>query len=266
MQLLHHSFSAKYYPILMFTLAFVGCDQSGNIPLTGSAAALPGEVTSPSYELVTETRPEDVDRYFALVKAVYDACVVVAHSRYLPTEPFIAVPDNFALERHIYISDGRSFYKKIERSTINSELMQPQTKCKTRIESSADAQIIHGGLTYDSSIGGEGKRTLATPRKFNAEFYNWRKDISNYKIKKVFNGITLGCLPDEHMAAQLVEGQEMCIFIGENGNHPSTAQRKPIFGHTRILLADGSAGAILTEPVSAKIGGPIDPAIFAIPK
>lgn len=265
MQFAHQYFSARY-SVAVFALLLACCDRSGNIPLAGSTSALQGAATGPSYELVTETRPEDVGRYFALVRAVYDACVVVAQSRHLPTEPFVTVPDNFALERHTYISDGKSFYKKIARSNINSELMQPETQCKTRIESSTDTQIIYDGFTYDVATGEEGKRTLAAPRKFDPELYNWRKDISNYNIKKVFNGITLGCLREAHMAEQLVEGQEMCIFIAANGNHPSTAQRKPIFGHTRIPSADGSAGAILTEPVSAKIGRPIDPAIFSIPK
>ncbi|MES2676212.1 MAG: hypothetical protein V4660_18385 [Pseudomonadota bacterium] len=266
MQFVHQYFIARHYIVAAFALLLAGCDSSGNTPLVGSASPLPGAATSPSYELVTETRPEDVDRYFALVKAAYDACVVVAQSRHLPIEPFVSVPDNFVLERHTYISDGKSFYKKIARSNINSELMQPETQCKARIESSADTQIIYGGFTYDVATGGEGKQTLAAPRKFDPELYHWRKDISNYNIKKVFNGITLACLTDADLAAQLGEGQEMCIFIAANGNHPSTAQRKPIFGHTRILLADGSAGAILTEPVSAKIGGAIDPAKFAIPK
>ncbi|MES2823456.1 MAG: hypothetical protein V4732_07635 [Pseudomonadota bacterium] len=202
MQFAHQYFSARYV-VAAFALLLAGCDRSGNIQLAGSTSALPGAVAGPSYELVTETRPEDVGRYFALVKAVYDACVVVAQSRHLPIEPFVTVPGNFALERNTYISDGKSFYKKIARSTINSELMQPETQCKARIESSTNTQIIYGGLTYDVATGEEGKRTLAAPRRFDPELYNWRKDISNYNIK-IFNGITLACLPDAYMTAQLV--------------------------------------------------------------
>ena len=145
-------------------LCVTGCGDASNTapskasetvkkPVTASQAESPK--TSESYEFVSQTRPEDLQKYLTLAKAGYDICAFGAEQLKIEAKPFTQVPADFIVERATYMSNGKSFYVSKEEFSIDQAPMEEG--CTTSIAVHKSETRISDGFIYSVDTDGSGR-------------------------------------------------------------------------------------------------------------
>ncbi|MFZ6843638.1 hypothetical protein [Undibacterium sp. RuTC16W] len=244
----------------VFSIVFLtACGSGSHSPAAANTPQPP--VASGSYEVVTTIRPETISKYQAIAKVIYDGCVSSAQLSKLSYKPFVTIPASFIRQKDTYISDGKAFYTKTDTWSIDISDTQPDKGCATSIAHTVSTQSVHDGYIYAVDIDKDGHSNSSSPEQYNIAAAA-AVDKSAYKLAKAINNVSLGCLDTNDLLAGLAT--EFCIVKDEAGVALTTFDQQPIPAYVRSLATNDAEGAMLTEPVSAKIGIQVNPSVFSI--
>jgi len=226
-----------------------GCGDSTGAPGEPAAAAR-------SYEIVTVTRPESVDRQIAVDWARYDACVMAAESRKLPVKPFPAVPQQYFYERNTYISDGKTYLMRSEQYGLDDARLVPEQGCAARfaVQSSTDiqrgAKVRHIGIALDGErqVDDEDRAAPLAPDAAAAAGYSVARSVAGHAVR---------CLPPGSPAYAGGTVREMCIADAAAVDPDG----KPVVVAATMKNATGTT-TLVTEPHKLVLGKPIDAKAF----
>lgn len=241
------------------TVALTGC--------TPDAAAGPEHGAdearlASSYEFVTVTKPESLEKYFVFVKGRYDICVSGAHFKKRSVKPFPTLPTDQVLYRTTYISNGRSFYQRTIETVVDTRKMKPDTECIATVYKRASTQVIHNGKVLQSYAEADGREVVEdataglpqTPIEIL---------IPRFDLPKKVNDIALKCGPAPIVAGQPNRKYEGCVVDPALGVF-TDGSGGPLIAY--IYFFEPVTGIDLTvEPVSLTVGQRIDPRVFSLP-
>lgn len=228
---------------------------AASTPAAAKRSAEPG--ASGSYEVVTIERPESVTEFHKLYKTSYDLCAGIRESKKLPPPPAMKQPPaEFISKRNTFASDGKAYLVKTENFRYDVATKDPNPTCETSEQRSTDMELVRDGKIYHVSIDETGKRVsetedeLSMPRKDNEGVYTQPKVIKGFAVK---------CMPIQPAADKLLT--ELCIADLKPGTLTQLGG-EPIVLYSRVTIVQKLAGAIVTEPLSVKVGQKIDKALF----
>jgi hypothetical protein len=230
-------------------LQLTGCGESTGAPGGPAPAAR-------SYEIVTVTRPESVEKQLAIDRARHDACVMAAESRNLPVKPFPAVPQQYFYERSTYISDGKAFLARSELYGLDDTALVPEKGCSARFAVQSSTDIQRGGKVRHIGVALDGERQVDD----DAGSVPMAPDVSaasGYSVAKSIGGHAVRCLPPGSPAYAGGTVREMCIAdagaIDANG--------KPVIVAATMKNATGTT-MLVTVPQTLRLGERIDAKAF----
>lgn len=211
-----------------------------------------------SYEIVTVTRPEAVEKQIVLERAQYDLCAMAAEQKGLPVKPFPAVPAQYFQERNTWISDGTAFMRRKENYGIDPTSLTAEKGCATRFVVASSTEIRRGRQVRSEHVSYEGKRKAGeteaaaprAPRLSALEGYTVAKSVAGHKVR---------CLPPGG-AALPGRMQERCV-ADAGAAVPAGYDGKPIVVHLRMKNAQATTDLVM-EPQTLRIGGRVDPSVF----
>lgn len=223
-------------------------------PAAGPAAGVDGNV---SYEVVTVERPESVADFHKLYKASYDLCAGIRESKKLPPPPAMKQPPaDFISQRTSYASDGKAYLVKNEYFKYDVSSKDPDPTCETSERKTSDMELVRDGKVYHASIDEAGKRVSEPPEEWSMPRKNKE---SVYTEPKVVKGFAVKCMPMLPNSEKLIT--ELCIADLKPGTL-TQAGGEPIVLSSRVTIVQKMAGAVVTEPVSVKVGHKVDKAMF----
>ncbi|SHH24946.1 hypothetical protein [Massilia sp. CF038] len=212
---------------------------------------------SPSYELVTEVRPESVSDFFKLSRSRYDGCVLLAETKKLPVQPFMTLPEDFVVTRTTYVSDGKSFFEQVQTFYLDDSGLTPEQGCATAIGSDRSASAVHKGMQKSLNAPVPGQ-TVEPPADAMVAAPDPAK-LASYTLSKTIHGVQVKCA--ESGPADPI-GSERCIVDPSKGVI-ARADGEPVLVNVRHNAATGLHNTLLiTQPVKLNVGQHIDPAIF----
>jgi hypothetical protein len=237
-----------------------GCGDSG----TGTArAAEPAagarEAALASYEIVTVTRPESVERHIAQDRAQYDLCASAAQQQGLPVQPFPAVPQQYFQERDTWISDGKVFLHRTENYGLDPTSLSPEKGCATRFTIATSTEVRRGRKVTSEQVWFDGQRQ-AHEEESTAPQMPRLKALERYTVTKTVAGHRVRCLAPGG-AALPGRMQERCVADGTVV--PAGYDGKPIVVHLRMKNAQATTDLVM-EPQTLRIGGRIDQSAFNV--
>jgi hypothetical protein len=243
-------------PVIILLLVAAGCDRTAASNTSASTPSLSGNAShAGSYEIVTVTRPESVDAYHALYRTSYEICATARELVHLPPPaPMKQPPANFIEQRDTYISDGKVFFHKQENFTMTLVNGDPKAGCETRFLSSTQYWLVRDGQLTLASVSEEGRKE---------ETHEWsttnpyKSDLtSSYTEKKTIRGVAVRCQTPTGTALDQI-AQDLCIADG-SPHAPIDADDRPIPVSSRVVNPVLKDVVMLTEPVSVKLGIPIE--------
>jgi hypothetical protein len=210
-----------------------------------------------AYEVVTVERPESVEAYHKAYRATYDICTTTrATLKMPPPAPMKVPPADLTSQRTTYTSDGNAYLVKEEHFIYKSKMEEPTFTCETYLEKTSSTQLIRDGKVYDAAVDESGKRSSEPPSEWGLP----RESKSNlYTVPKSVKGYAVKCMPMMPNTEELIT--ELCIADLKPGTLTGPTG-EPIVLASRVTSAQKMMGAILTEPVSVKLGEKIDKAVF----
>jgi hypothetical protein len=246
---------ALYVCCLAATACVVACDRD-------SVAAQPGKTAAArtGYELVTTTHPVSPDKYFASVHYAYKVCASTASMMNLPVRPFPGFPADMEIQRTVYMSDGKSFYRKDTATFPDLDVMQPENGCPLTFQQKPSTSILHHGRLYDTDAA-PGEEALAPTGIVPMQMPD--DALSGYTVRRKVRGVVLKCAPPGSPEINKVMS-ESCIVDPEAGKLADTSGQ-PLTAYLRVTPSI-EQGEVVTEPVSLKLGIAIPPAVFEPPK
>lgn len=132
----------------------------GAIP--GASMAAPSgaerDAAQTSYEIVTVTRPESVEKLLALERLHYKLCAQAARQKGRSVQPFPEVPADYFYERNTWVSDGKAFMRRSERYGLDPTSLTPEKGCATRFVVSSTSEVRRGTQLRAESVSLEGNR------------------------------------------------------------------------------------------------------------
>ena len=210
-----------------------------------------------AYEVVTAERPESVEAYHKAYRATYDICATTrATLKMPPPAPMKVPPADFISKRTTYTSDGKAYLVKEEHFIYQAKMEEPTITCETYLEKTSSTQLIRDGKVYDAAVDEKGKRSSeppsewGLPRESKSKLYTVPKSVKGYAVK---------CMPMLPNTEELIT--ELCIADLKPGTLTGPTG-EPIVLASRVTSAQKMMGAVLTEPVSVKVGEKIDKAVF----
>ena len=223
-------------------------------PTSGPAAGANGNV---SYEVVTVERPESVADFHKLYRASYDLCAGIRESKKLPPPPAMKQPPaDFVSQRTTYASDGKAYLVKNDYFRYNVSSKDPVPTCETSEQKTSDMELVRDGKVYHASIDEAGKRISEPPDDWAMPPKNSK---SIYTESKVVKGFAVKCMPMLPNSEKLIT--ELCIADLKPGTLTQVSG-EPIVLSSRVTVVQKMAGAVVTEPVSVKVGQKVDKAMF----
>lgn len=222
-----------------------------------SDAAQPGKGTEArtSYELVTVMHAASAEKYLWPVRLAYDACAITASMQSRAVKPFPVLPANLELGRTVYISDGKAFYTRESTTVIEMEKIKPDTGCVVSFKTDSQTTIVRGGVMYATDTAAGKETALAPSAAVALRMPN--ESVLPFTVPKKVNGVALKCLPPDAPASAMGEA---CIVdpdlakLADSSGMPLSAYWR---GEEPAANTD-----VIVEPVSLKIGAPVDPAVF----
>lgn len=235
--------------LTVLTAGLSGCE-------LGTASTLP--VTSTSYELVTVARPENVDALLAPYRADYERCALTRKMLKLPPPaPMLRLPAEFISQRNTYTSDGNAYLTRQEFISYKMEASgaHPPT-CKTYLETSLTTQLIRNGKMYNAGIDADGKRYSEPPSGWMLLL----EQTSNiFPVQKIVKGHPVKCLDIPAPTKDLITA--LCVTNLKPGTL-TDAQGDPLVVYSRVTDGQKLMGVVVTEPVSMRVGQPVDQTVF----
>jgi hypothetical protein len=241
------------------TILLGACDK----PAPSPAAAL-----RDSFELVLETRPEQASAYHYPTQTAYNLCKAGATALKRPVSPFVALSDDYVVERRTVISNGQDRYDTTESFFIDMAGMDMKTGCATTLKSVSTTEITHQGQVQKTSVTPDGEFHAAAPAAVKSgSGYGTAgiADTSDYTVIKTHKGHALRCLPPGHASLGKKVLLESCIFDAGEGRTLTDGTGAAIPVYVRMQaphVADGPAHTLLTEPRVLKTGKPVDATAF----
>ncbi len=215
-----------------------------------STAAATGAGSAKTYHLVTQLRPENVQKYFARTRAVYDICVASARMLKVAAKPFPVIPEDFVAGRTIYASDGKRTYFKEVEFTIDEGGFEPEKGCELKIASHWRGELVRDGKARSADKSADGAYVLGEEEPANNDKVS-QSYLDMFTTPKVVNGIKLKCSAD---AICIVDPAVALIAEG----------KRPVQAASRIDDARLHGTPMVREPVSLSVGKPLDPALFSL--
>lgn len=207
---------------------------AASVPATAAASAH-------SYYLVTQVRPENVEKLFQRERGVHQMCVAGAKLKKIAAQPFPALPPDFVLQRHIHASDGKqTFSKEIQFKIDGAEVEQG---CAYKISSIASSEIARDGKSRRTEQDEQGVLSTGEERPDSTEPVS-RAKLDRYTEAKVIKGVQLKCQGTDC----IVDPSLVVIGFG----------RRPVVAASRMDDTSLFGTALITEPVSLTVGKPID--------
>jgi hypothetical protein len=211
-----------------------------------------------SYEIVTVTRPESVEKQVAMERAQYELCVMKASGKGLSVQPFPTVPQQYFQERNTWVSDGSTFLRRKENYGIDPTSLTAEKGCATRFVVASSTEVRNGKQVRTEHVSYEGKRKTGTaegaapraPRLSALAGYTVAKSVAGHKVR---------CLPPGG-AALPGQMQERCVADG-GAAVPAGYDGTPIVVHLRMRKAQATTDLVM-EPQTLRIGGRIDQGAF----
>jgi hypothetical protein len=235
--------------------ASVACSRTDSAAVPVAAAATGG---GSSYEVVTVERPESVGDYHKLYKAGYDMCATTRELKKMPPPPpMLQPPADFISERKTYISDGKAYLVKQEYFVYKMKMEEPSFTCETYLEKTSNTQLVRDGKVYNAAVDETGKRSSEPAEEWILPRESRKERI--YTEPKTVKGQAVKCMPMLPNTDELLT--ELCIADLKPGTLTDVVG-EPIVLSSRVTSAQKVLGAVLTEPVSVKVGGKIDKAVF----
>ena len=223
------------------------------------AASLPATKADAqvSYEVVTVERPESVADFHKLYKARYDMCAGVREAKKLPPPPAMKEPPaDFISKRTTFASDGKAYLVKNEYFQYDVSMTMPAPTCETSEQKVSDTELVRDGKMYYAAIDNAGKRVSEPP----GEWAMPRKNKEHvFTEPKVVKGFAVKCMPMLPNSDKLLT--ELCIADLKPGTLTHVGG-EPIILSSRVTIIQKMSGAVLTEPVSVKVGQKINTAMF----
>lgn len=211
-----------------------------------------------TYEVVTVERPESVENYHRMYKAMYDMCAEtrVKVLKLPPPSPMKQPPADYISQRTTYVSDGKAYLVKQEHFAYKMDDADPTKNCDTYFESTSSTQMVRDGKVYDASFDNAGKRERSEPE----EWILPREDKEHvYTEPKTVKGHAVKCMKMLPNTEQLIT--ELCIADRKPGTLTDVSG-EPIVLTSRVTSAQSVMSAMLTEPVSVRVGHAVDKAVF----
>jgi hypothetical protein len=229
-------------------LALEGCKQSSAAP--GAAPDAAGIVASSSYVLVTQNRPESLEKYLAFSRNVYALCASSADLRHEAVKPFPSVPLDFIDTRTTYASDGQRVVKREELYMVDFVDDEKHTACEMRVMRTSAVYISGGGRQQSSEMDVHGKVTVSEP-EVSLEEPVRTSLLGQFTIPRIANGVQLKCGADNHC---IVDPAVLLVTDAPDPVHAAwRIEGLPTYGTAAIL-----------EPISLSVGKPVDPSLFAL--
>ena len=227
---------------------------------TGAGSTLSEAAVSDAgtaYEVVTVERPESVEAYHKAYRTTYDICAATrATLKMPPPAPMKVPPADFISQRTTYTSDGKAYLVKEEHFIYKSKMEEPTFTCETYLEKMSSTQLIRDGKVYDAAVDESGKRSSEPPSEWGLPRESKHKLYTESRLVK---GYAVKCMPMLPNTEQLIT--ELCIADLKPGTLTGPTG-DPIVLASRVTSAQKMMGAVLTEPVSVKVGGRIDKGVF----
>lgn len=226
-------------------VALAACSDGGAHAAAGAPASAAASANPNSYYLVTQVRPENLQKVFSSARWAYGVCVAAAKLKKMPVQPFPTLPADFVVTRNIYASDGKhKFIKQIDFKIDDSGI---DKGCDLKVISSATSEIAQDGKSRITEQNEKGVLTTGPEMPANTEPVSQSK-LDRYTEAKVVKGVQLKCKG----ADCIVDPALALIARG----------RRPVLAASRLDDATLYGTALLTEPVSLVLGKPIDVSEF----
>lgn len=223
---------------------------SGGTPGKAGPAATPATANAAGYMLVMQTRPEEPEKSFPHERALYKACVAVAGRSNMPVKPFPTLPPNFVRERRTYASDGaRTMVRKVAYY-LDMRKASPQEGCELRLAGGWDASLTSEGQQRSAGTDEDGNVHLVAPEPVLEEPVR-ASLLASYTIPKRINAVPLKCSVEQICTI------DPAVAVVAEGS-------RPVQVAFRIDDPRTYGTALITEPVSFRVGRPVDPAVFSL--
>ena len=233
-----------------------------------SAAASVDGPNRSGYEVVLETRPENLRGYVGRSHAFYDLCVASAQALHLPVNLFVVLPKDFVMSRKTYTSDGPHFLEKSEDFDFDSSAMLPESACATRIAASVITRVWRDGKLQAHKIDRNGVSTTEPPINQPIAGPDGRNRLKPYTVRQNVLGIAVRCLPPESPVISSGVMMASCVADTPGDTTLLNVEGKPILVHARMPSIERDprfASILVTTPKSVAINKAVAESQFRLP-
>lgn len=223
--------------------ALAACDRQPADGAAGGAAR--------SYEIVTQTRPQDLEAYMRLYRGGHGVCAAAREAMHLPpASPLVAVPADFVAERITYLGSGNTSVVRHEQFVVDISEMRPDNGCQTRLASTVTERLVRAGQVYEQRrlLDGHTETDEPTPLTPGSP------RAAAFTEKKVVGGIAMRCIP---AALDTTLMKDMCAADAGPGVLLD-GEAEPVVLRGHATYAERANLVMITEPVTVQIGKPVD--------
>lgn len=193
--------------------ALAACLLLGGCELSG--AAKPAAATdrfAGSYQLVLESRPDNVAEFVALPKLAYDQCAAKRVAQRLPVKPFVVLPADFVLARRTLVSDGTNFFDSHEQFGFGGPPATPENGCATAIVATSKTRLLRGEQYEQAEIGRDGKLSVSASARNTVKPHDQRAWLAKFSQPRAGSEVAMRCLPQDDPVIASRMAREMCIY------------------------------------------------------
>lgn len=243
MKRMHEQWTARLGTVLVPALLLAACNSDAAAP-----PAVAGALKK-SYVLVTQIRPESLEKFTQVQRAGYALCVAVAQTRHEAVKPFPALPQDFVQTRTTYADDGKREVRREELFWLEQSHGDGASLngCETRLNRSITIFVTSGGQQRTLETGADGKVVAGEPVPVNAEPVR-ASLVAMHTVPRTINGVQLKCTPENKCIVD-----PALVLVAESW--------RPVTASLRMENMP-TVGTLIIEPVSLVVGKPLDPALF----
>ena len=238
---------------------FLGCCAAvlaaGLFAACGSSQTPAAEPAAQAYELVLLERPDSVEGYVAIQRAVYDLCATSQQIKQGPVKPFPALPATLGTDRITYLVRGRDIVVQHEHlEVLDVSKMDAEHACEVDVTTekrpSVDMEVGPTHTSIDTDAAGH--RNVQTEDVTDLRRANGTSVTSTarYTDSRTQNGIELRCLPQSSPVIIAGALQESCVYAREGVLVWSDG--KPIVLASRVKPSPAAKYVMVTEPESLR--------------
>lgn len=230
------------------TLALAACSDGK----AGAGASVPPTVPGTNggavYHLVTQVRPESLDKYFARLRALHKMCATAAGDLHVTVKPFPQVPNDFVAARNIYASDGKRTVSKEIKWTTDDSKFSPEMGCEMKFTTLWKSAVVENGKERMADFNDEQGLVVHEEQRHDPQALTQAR-LDMYAKQKTVNGVQLKCSSDDICIV------DPALAVIKEG-------RSPVHASERIRDGGANGSVLVLEPVSLTVGAPVDPQLF----